>query len=139
MHLISILLVLIFFLISLLHFYWVFGGKWGLDGSLPKNDKGENLFTPGPLSTLIVALGLFGFGLYYASHAGFIELSLVHRWRHIIGWVIPSIFVLRSIGDFRYCGLFKRIRDSTFARLDTQYFTPLCLLLAGLGYLVMLT
>ena len=36
----------------------------------------------------------------------------------------------RAIGDFKYVGFFKRVRDSRFAGLDTLLFSPLCLLLA---------
>ena len=135
MHMLPIILVIIFFIISLLHFYWVFGGKWGLDGSLPKNDEGENLFMPGPLSTMVVALGLLGFGLFYATRAGWLELPYTTRWSNIIGWMIPSIFLLRAIGDFRYCGLTKRVKGTQFAKMDSRYFTPLCLFIALLGYL----
>jgi hypothetical protein len=39
---------------------------------------------------------------------------------------------LRAIGDFRYVGFFKRIRDSKFARLDTLAYSPLCAALAVL-------
>lgn len=38
--------------------------------------------------------------------------------------------LLRSIGDFRYVGFFKRARGSRFAELDTRFYSPLCLPLA---------
>jgi hypothetical protein len=37
----------------------------------------------------------------------------------------------RAIGDFKYLGLFKRVRGSRFATLDTFVYSPLCLLLAA--------
>jgi hypothetical protein len=37
----------------------------------------------------------------------------------------------RGIGDFNYLGLFKRLRGSRFATLDTYLYSPLCLLLAA--------
>lgn len=132
---IPILLCVIFFLISMIHFYWVFGGKKGLDGSLPKNSTGENLFTPGPWATAIVAIGLLGFGMYYTTVSGLIEIAFLSSWRHIIGWIIPSIFLIRAIGDLQYCGLTKRVRGTKFARLDDRYFTPLCLIIALMGYI----
>ncbi|WP_268893745.1 DUF3995 domain-containing protein [Paenibacillus puerhi] len=30
------------------------------------------------------------------------------------------------MGDFRYVGMFKRVRGSRFARHDNYVFTPLC-------------
>lgn len=53
-----------------------------------------------------------------------------------IAWIIPIIFFLRSIGDFRYVGLTKKVKGTVFARLDTLYFAPLCLLIAWLGVVV---
>jgi hypothetical protein len=38
---------------------------------------------------------------------------------------------LRTIGDFRLVGVFKRVRGTRFARLDSIAFAPLCLLLAA--------
>jgi hypothetical protein len=50
----------------------------------------------------------------------------------IAAWLIAAVFALRAIGDFRYVGFFKRIRDSKFARLDTLAYSPLCAALAVL-------
>jgi hypothetical protein len=36
----------------------------------------------------------------------------------------------RTVGDFKYVGLFKRVRGTPFARLDTLLYSPLCLLLS---------
>ncbi len=47
-------------------------------------------------------------------------------------WLTAVIFLLRAIGDFRYVGVFKRHRESSFAKLDTLLYSPLCLLLACL-------
>lgn len=44
--------------------------------------------------------------------------------------------LLRGVGEFRYVGLFKRVKGSRFARNDTRFYSPLCLMLAaGLFYL----
>jgi uncharacterized membrane protein SpoIIM required for sporulation len=50
----------------------------------------------------------------------------------ITAWLIAAVFALRAIGDFRYVGFFKRIRDTRFARLDTLAYWPLCAVLAVL-------
>jgi hypothetical protein len=41
------------------------------------------------------------------------------------------VLALRAIGEFRYVGLFKRVRESRFAALDTRVYTPLCVALAA--------
>lgn len=45
-------------------------------------------------------------------------------------WILAAVMLLRSIGDFRYVGFFKRERAGRFAELDTRFYSPLCLLLA---------
>ena len=44
------------------------------------------------------------------------------------------VLLLRAIGDFNLVGFFKRIRGSAFARMDTWFYSPLCVLL-GIGLL----
>jgi hypothetical protein len=49
---------------------------------------------------------------------------------------VAVILLLRGIGDFRYVGLFKRVRDTPFARMDSRVYTPLVLALAAVAGLV---
>ena len=49
------------------------------------------------------------------------------------GWVIPIIFLLRAIGEFKYVGIFKRVKKTKFGRFDTKLFSPLCLIISILG------
>ena len=135
MDLLAWLLIFIFTLISILHFYWAFGGRWGLENAIPLRNGGQPLFKVDFLSCLVVALGLLGFAFYYYLQVNGLSLGLRPSFISVVGWIIPSIFLIRAIGDFKYCGLFKRERSSLFARLDTRYFTPLCLSLSFLGYL----
>ena len=51
----------------------------------------------------------------------------------IAAWLIAAVFALRAIGDIRYVGFFKSIRDTRFARLDTLAYSPLCAVLAVLS------
>ncbi|HPG26670.1 MAG TPA: DUF3995 domain-containing protein, partial [Myxococcota bacterium] len=48
-------------------------------------------------------------------------------------WALAVLFALRAIGEFRYVGFFKRVRDTRFARLDTLVFSPLCATIAILS------
>lgn len=128
---------LIFLGLSTLHFYWLLGGTWGLDSAVPMYERsGDKVFVPSALSTLIVAFGLLGFGFIELGNtnvfSGWIELKYF-RWGNLL---IAFIFLARAIGDFKYFGIFKRIRNTQFAQKDTSYFTPLCLFVATTSILI---
>jgi hypothetical protein len=132
----SIALVLIFISISFLHIYWAAGGRWAIDSVVPTNEQGERMLKTGVASCLVVAVGLLMFATYYLAQARFIQVELPVIISNTGGWIISSIFLLRAIGDFKYVGFTKKIKNTTFARLDTAYFAWLCLLIAVLGILV---
>ena len=61
-------------------------------------------------------------------------------WLTSLGmWMLGAVFLLRAVGDFRYVGFFKRHTDTRFARLDTLFYSPLCLLLSALVFGAILT
>ena len=132
----SSLLIAIFLLISCLHFYWAVGGQWAIDNVVPRDEHGKAVLKTGAVASTLVGLGLFFFAMYYLLRTGFVEFTLPDIILNSFGWIIPSIFLLRAIGDFKYVGFTKKIKDTTFARLDTAYFARLCLLIASLGLLV---
>jgi hypothetical protein len=43
---------------------------------------------------------------------------------------LAMIFALRAIGDFHWVGFFKSVRHTPFARNDTRFFSPLCVVIA---------
>jgi Protein of unknown function (DUF3995) len=53
-------------------------------------------------------------------------------------WAIPIIFIARTIGDFKYAGFFKKIKDTDFGKMDTQYYSPLCLIVGVISLIVKL-
>ena len=53
-----------------------------------------------------------------------------------VGWVISSIFILRSIGDFKYIGFFKKLKTSKFGKMDSKLFSPLCLTIGLIGIII---
>ncbi|MGB0932450.1 MAG: DUF3995 domain-containing protein, partial [Chitinophagales bacterium] len=63
----SSLNLMIFILISLIHIYWAFGGKWGVEGVIPKLENRTDTLKPPPLATLVVAAGIFAFALVHAE------------------------------------------------------------------------
>lgn len=131
MHIIpALLLILIFTAISLLHIYWAFGGRWAAQAVIPELPGGQATFKPGMVATLMVAAGLAIMALFIAAAQGWLNISFLNTSIIRYGYItLIVIFGLRAIGDFRYVGLFKRLRTTLFARNDTRYYTPLCLLI----------
>lgn len=139
----GLILFTILLILSLIHFYWSFGGKRGRDAAVPSNSTGSNLFNPGFLSTIFVALGLLSFALYVL-----IKINLLHihlpQWMLKYGLIaIALIFILRAIGDFRYIGFFATVKasdglgkPSQFAIMDKKYYSPLCLLIGLLALII---
>jgi len=121
----SILLTATFAFLGGLHVYWAFGGRLWFDGTFPQIE-GKPLTHPGILATMVVAIGLFCMGAL--STLLFLQDLQVWTW---LGWGVAAIFLLRAIGEFKYVGLFKRKRESLFARRDTRIYTPLCLGIAA--------
>ena len=134
---------LIFIAISLLHFYWAFGGKWAAKGAIPERFHKYAFDTTGKLAvapfipTIIVGLGLFAFAIIAYSHSGNIELPIASKYLGWATWVMAFIFTARSIGDFRMFGFFKKEKEGLFAERDTKIYSPLCLYL-GLSLLIIL-
>jgi len=119
------------------HFYWLFGGKWGTDKVFPTKTNQSSKPPIPKFAILIVALGLAFFGLLYLIKSGLITAQLPH-WVTYAYWIIPAIFILRSIGEFNYVGFFKKVKDTPFAKADTKIFAPLCLTIGVLGILIQL-
>lgn len=116
--------------LSLIHFYWALGGQWGFAAALPANEQGKRILNPKKIDSTIVATGLLAFTIYILIYRGFIEFHLL-AWVHNYGiWLVSTIFLLRAIGDFKYVGFFKKIKNTDFAGRDTKFYSPLCLWLS---------
>ena len=136
----TILLVInsvIFIGLSGIHFYWLMGGKWGLSMSLPYNPSTQDfLFKPSALSTLGVAIGLLLFALITIGNAFDFPFGIELRYLRWGDLVISFIFLIRAIGDFKYIGFFKCIRETPFGKNDSKFYSPLCLIIAIMGFLI---
>ena len=127
--LVAWLLIAVFAGLSLVHVYWLLGGRVGLLAAIPEVD-GTPVFQPSTVSTFAAASGLALCALLIAATAGMLTLPLSHA---VLSWLTRALAVVllaRAIGDFRLVGFFKRIRHTRFARLDTVLYSPLCLALA---------
>jgi hypothetical protein len=121
--------------IALLHFFWALGGSAGTGTAIPE-DNGRPVLTPRPLTTAVVGCALLTAAAIVLGRAGYWGAGLP-RWIFYAGtWALAGVFLLRGIGEFRYVGLFKRVRQTRFAKWDTRLFTPLCLVLAILLFAV---
>ena len=132
----SLLLFTVFIVLSTLHFYWLLGGQWGLKQAIPTKSDSVAFRPPPMLATLVVAIVLLFFGMLYLIKSGFVIWQLPN-WIEGYGyWLIPSIFIVRAIGDFKYVGFFKKVKATTFAKADSKWFSPLCLGMGIIGFLI---
>ena len=115
--------------IGLLHAYWAFGGHMAVVGTMP-TAGGKPIVYPGRFWTFVVASGLLLMGMTLTIRMGWVLVPALQVLSRIAAWAMAAIFTVRTIGDFRYVGLFKTVRNTRFAELDTLVYTPLCLLLA---------
>jgi hypothetical protein len=131
----GILLSAIFAILSLLHVYWAAGGRFASIAAIPTVD-GKPLFRPSMSATLLVAAALFAAMLTILGNLGLFG-EQIPRW--IFRWttfLIALLFLLRAIGDFKLLGFFKQINDTGFAYWDTVLFSPLCLFIAVVAFLI---
>ncbi|MEJ4087976.1 DUF3995 domain-containing protein [Galbibacter orientalis] len=134
----SILLSLILIVLGMIHLNWVIGGKFGYVESLPTKENGERVLNPKKIDSAIIGIGLIAFGIFYMIESGLIEYNLPEWIIKYGSWIIPIIFLLRAVGEFKYVGFFKSVRKTEFGKLDTKLFSPLCLIIGILGIIIQL-
>lgn len=120
---------IVFVVLGLWHAYWAAGGRLAHRAALPIQN-GQPLFRPSPLGTLAVAAALIGCAWITAANGGLVTAPPL-RWLPWLGMAVALGLLARAIGDFRCVGFFKRKGEDPFARLDTRFYSPLCLLLAA--------
>ncbi len=137
MTLIAILLLAFFLTTALLHFYWAAGGGAGKTAAVPHVGE-KPLFVPSKLSTVAVGVVLLGMGAMVLWRVNMISLPFPRVWSTVGTSLIATAFTLRAVGEFKYVGFFKRVRGTQFARMDTRFYSPLCLgVAAGLWILAL--
>ncbi len=124
----------ILIVISALHFYWAFGGRWGGKGAFPEI-KSEKPIRPSKLATALVAFVFLFFASIYLVKVQLLNIQYPTFITQYGIWILAGIFIVRAIGEFRYIGFTKTIKNSFFAELDTKYYSPLCLFL-GLSSII---
>lgn len=126
----SVINALIFTAISGFHFYWAMGGKVGFDVVLPSNTEGVKSLNPSKLITVITACVFLSIAIFYLRHVEIIYFPMNNTLDFYGLIMLAIVLIIRAIGDFKYVGFFKTIKNTPFARYDTKYYAPLCLFLA---------
>jgi hypothetical protein len=140
---IAFLVAAAFAAIAFIHVYWAFGGSFGGEAAIPRApaiaDANPQMprppaFVPTRSATLLVAAALTGVALLVTVQAGWFDPAMPNEIVRAAIGVVAAVMFLRAVGDFRLVGFFKRRTDSRFARLDTWFYSPLCVVLgAGLS------
>jgi hypothetical protein len=94
------------------------------------------VLNPKKIDSAIVGIGLTAFGLFYVLQLDLINYNLPVWILKYVGWIIPAIFILRAVGEFKYVGFFKRIKQMNFGKLDTKFFSHLCLGIGIIGIII---
>lgn len=121
--------------IGALHIYWALGGTArtvGMGNAVVPEVGGRPAFAPGPVLTLAVAALLeIAAALVALQGKLFVIGGLPSTLIRVGALGVAVVLAARGVGDFRLVGLFKRVRGTRFARLDSRVYTPLCLALAA--------
>lgn len=136
----GILLAVIFAVISLFHLYWAAGGTFGMSVVVPTvavPSRGSvRAFKPPVVGTILVAGAFLLAVAVILGRLRFLGDIVPHRIYRWGTWAIALIFFLRAIGEFRLVGFFKRVSDTPFAYWDTWLFSPLCLIIAVMAFIL---
>jgi hypothetical protein len=128
-------LTLVLLSLAAVHVYWAVRGV-GTTAGVPSRRDGTPVFRPGRIATLGVAAALSIAALLVAGRAQLVDVAFSPVVLHVGVWGVATVFVMRTVGEFHYVGLFKRVRGTPFARWDTCLFTPLCAAIATAAVVV---
>jgi hypothetical protein len=129
-HLLPLAICLIFVVLALWHFYMATKPSTGVSAAVPSVD-GKPLFVPRRMPTVAVGLALLLCSALVGATGGLIPNWPSRRVLVVMCDALALGLLLRAIGEFRYVGFFKRVRNTPFSRLDSLLYSPLCLLLAA--------
>ena len=129
-HVVAWATALVFAALALLHLYWAVRGIRAGSSALPEHD-GRSVFVPGRLAALVVSVLLALAALIVLQRASLGPALVPAALLPGAIWTLAVVMIARAIGDFRYVGFFKRVRGTTFAALDTKFFSPIALVLGA--------
>ena len=114
------------------HFYWGFGGRIGWDVAAPQRTDGTRIMDPSPAATFAVAIALALIVALLAASMLNVPMPRIALRAAFV--VLGAVFLARGLSWHPYFGLFKRVRTTAFARNDTWFYSPGCVL-TGFGFL----
>ncbi|MGW8958586.1 DUF3995 domain-containing protein [Paenibacillus sp. NPDC055715] len=126
----------ILFMLSGMHVYWAVGGKRGSKAAIPSTGTAL-LFEPSKTGTAIVAILLAIAAWFVLELGGVTQFLLFNSFYSYGAGLLSCLFILRSIGDFRWVGFFKRKKGTVFAKWDSLLYSPLCFLLGTAILMIM--
>jgi hypothetical protein len=129
-HIVAAITCAIFVILALWHFRMAYSPQTGESAAVP-SVEGKPLFTPSRTATFFVGIALLGCAALVGATAGFFQAGVPPAFLRWTSSALALGLLARGIGDFRYVGLFKKVRGSPFARMDNWLYSPLCLLLAA--------
>lgn len=130
----TVFLSLIFLILATLHLSWAIGSDWGLESTIPTDPSGARIFNPTKGMCLLVGLGLLVCTfMYFINPEPGNPKNWIFEWGRLL---IPIVFLVRALGDFKYVGLTKKIKNTRFAVMDSKYYTPLCFAIGLVGLVV---
>jgi len=139
MFILSLVAVGLLGLISIIHIYWAFGGEWGTGAVLPvKEGSQQVVFSPKKWGTLCVAILLLSASVIILVQGGYITAFPASTYSKVGCIICAAVFSIRAIGDFKYVGFFKTIKHSQFAKNDTKLYSPLCVCLGFVYFMLLL-
>ncbi|WP_034729444.1 DUF3995 domain-containing protein [Bacteriovorax sp. BSW11_IV] len=135
------LLSIIFFTLSLIHVYWLFGGEKGLEEALPfpSINAKSPVFRPGKLGILLVSaiLGCLGIFVIIKTYGPNLRLNILPDYLEYYFFnVVAFLFFIRAIGDFKYVGITKKVKGTKFSKWDSFLYIPLCLVISVLTLII---
>lgn len=134
---VAVVLALAYFALALVHVYWALGGRRGTHAAIPHRG-GEPAFRPGRAATAAVAAAIACCSGLLLAWMRWFPVPVSRTTLRVGLCLIGTAMLLRALGDFRYVGLFRRIRNSAFARMDRLFYTPASLAAGVLLFLIAL-
>jgi hypothetical protein len=132
---IGTLVAIIFALLSLIHFYWAIGGVKGNNKVIPfsSGEDGVPVLKPGRMITILVAVILLTLSAMtlirvYSTGDVFFQISPIFQYYFFN--FIAALFLLRAIGDFKYIGMTKKVKNTEFSKWDNYLYIPLCIFIS---------
>lgn len=107
-----------------------------MDKAVPVTKEGKNAINPGPFACIMVGLALMFTALFYLVKVSAMANHVPGALRKYFGKFVALIFFLRAMGDFKYCGLSKRVKGTEFAKWDSILFTPICLKISSIAIII---